>query len=265
MLLSGKKGLIMGVASDRSLAWGIAQKASQNGATLAFSYQSEIILKRLSPLAGSLGSDLLVECDVSDEESIKRLVRTVKEKIGNIDFLVHSIAYAGKSELKGRYMDTSRENFLTALDISCYSLTSICKYASEIMNPGGSVVTMSYIGATRVMPHYNVMGVAKAALEASVRYLAVDLGGQNIRINAISAGPAKTLAAAGIGDFRYMLKWNQLNSPLKRNINLDDVGNTAVFLLSDLASAITGDVVFVDSGYHVVGMKAIDAPDIALV
>lgn len=265
MLLNGKKGLIMGVASDRSLAWGVAQKAAAAGAQLAFSYQSEVILKRLQPLAASLGSDTLIECDVASDQSIESLFRQVEHKFGNIDFLVHSIAYAGKDELKGRYIDTSRENFATALDISCYSFTSACKYASQIMNAGGSVVTMSYIGATRVMPHYNVMGIAKAALEASVRYLAVDLGALGIRVNAISAGPAKTLAAAGIGDFRYMLKWNQLNSPMKRNINLDDIGNTALFLLSDLSSATTGDIIFVDGGYHVVGMKAIDAPDIALV
>lgn len=265
MLLQGKKGLIMGVASDRSLAWGIAKKAHENGARLAFSYQSDIILKRLKPLAESLHSDTIIECDVANEDSLAKLFSAIKEKFGTIDFLVHSIAYAGKDELKGRYMDTSRENFLTALDISCYSLTAACRHASEIMAPGGSIITMSYIGATRVMPHYNVMGIAKAALEASVKYLAVDLGQQNIRINAISAGPAKTLAAAGIGDFRYMLKWNQLNSPLKRNINLDDVGNTGLFLLSDLSSATTGDIIFVDSGYHVIGMKAVDAPDISLV
>lgn len=255
----------MGVAGDRSLAWGIAKKAHEHGAQLAFSYQSEVILKRLKPLAQTLNSSELIQCDVSEDESIANLFSEIKNKFGKLDFLVHSIAYAGKDELKGRYMDTSRENFLTALDISCYSLTAACRYASEILNPGGSILTLSYIGATRVMPHYNVMGIAKAALEASVKYLAVDLGAINIRINAISAGPAKTLAAAGIGDFRYMLKWNQLNSPLKRNINLNDVGNSALFLLSDLSSATTGDVLFVDSGYHVVGMKAIDAPDIALV
>lgn len=265
MLLNGKKGLIMGVASDRSLAWGIAQKAAEQGAELAFSYQSEVFFKRLEPLIEKINVKHVIECDVASEESMQNLFKEVEHRFGKLDFLVHSIAYSGKDELKGKYLDTTRENFLSTMDISCFSLTSACKYASAIMSSGGSILTLSYIGATRVMPHYNVMGVAKAALEASVRYLAVDLGSMGIRINTISAGPAKTLAAAGIGDFRYMLKWNQLNSPLKRNINLDDLGNTALFLLSDLSSAVTGDTIFVDSGYHVVGMKAIDAPDIALV
>jgi len=263
-LMKGKKGLIMGMANERSMAFGIASALKKAGAELAFSYQSEVFLKRVQPLIEELGGGLLVECDVSSDESIKKLFEEIESKFGKIDFVVHSIAYSDREELKGRYVNTSRSNFNTALEVSCYSLTAVCREAYKVMNEGGSIVTMTYIGAEKVMPHYNVMGVAKAALEASVKYLAMDLGNEKIRVNAISAGPMKTLAAAGIGDFRYMLKWNEYNSPLKRNVTLDDVGNTAMYLLSDLSSGVTGEVVHVDSGFHVVGMKAIDAPDLTI-
>ena len=264
-LLRGKRGLVMGVANERSIAWGIALAAHNQGAELAFSYQGEVLEKRVVPLAKSLGSDLVLPCDVMDSKSIDTLFETLKEKWGKIDFVVHAIAYSDKNELKGRYVDTSIENFTSTMQISCYSFTAIAKKASEVMTDGGSLVTLSYYGAEKVMPHYNVMGVAKAALESSVQYLACDLGKENIRVNAISAGPIKTLAASGIGDFRYMLKWNEYNSPLKRNVTTGDVGNSGVYLLSELSSGVTGEIIYVDSGFHVVGMKSIDAPDLTIV
>ena len=265
-LMAGKKGLIMGVANNRSIAWGIATALHEHGAELAFSYQGEVLEKRVQPLAESVGSDFLVPCDVTDDASIDKTFDLLEKKWGTIDFLVHAIAYSDKEELKGHYIDTTRANFLQTLDISCYSFTAVARRAMPLMKEnGGSMVTLTYLGAERVMPHYNVMGVAKAALESSVQYLACDVGKHNIRVNAISAGPMKTLAAAGIGDFRYMLKWNEYNSPLRRNTTLEDVGGAGLYLLSDLASGVTGEVMHVDSGYHVVGMKAIDAPDIAIV
>ncbi len=264
-LLAARKGLVMGVANDRSLAWGIARAANAHGAELAFTYQGETLEKRVQPLAESVGSSLVLPCDVTDESSVETTFAAVADQWGGLDFVIHAIAYSDKEELKGQYLDTSRENFLNTLDISCYSFTAICRRAGALLNEGGSLITLTYAGAERVMPHYNVMGVAKAALEASVRYLAVDLGGRGIRVNAISAGPIKTLAASGIGDFRYILKWNEYNAPLKRNITIDDVGGAALFLLSDLGSGVTGEVLHVDSGYHVVGMKAVDAPDISIV
>lgn len=264
-LLKGKRGLIMGVANDKSLAWGITQYAAAQGAELAFTYQGEALEKRVRPLAESVGSSMLLQCDVSDQESIKSVFAEIEQKWGKFDFLVHAIAYADKNELKGKYLDTSLDNFLNSMNISCYSFTSVARHAYPLMNEGGSMLSLTYLGAERVMPHYNVMGVAKAALEASVRYMAMDLGEYNIRVNAISAGPVKTLAASGIGDFRYILKWNEYNSPLKRNTTLADVGGAAVFLLSELGSGTTGEILHVDSGYHVVGMKRGDAPDIATV
>ena len=264
-LMAGKRGLIMGVANDKSLAWGITKFCAEHGAELAFSYQGEALEKRVRPLAESVGSKLILECDVSKGESIDALFTRLEQEWGEIDFVVHAIGFSDKNELKGMYVDTSRDNFLNTMDISVYSFTAVCQRAHKMMKNGGSLLTLTYLGAERVMPHYNVMGVAKAALEASVQYLAVDLGDKNIRVNAISAGPVKTLAAMGIGDFRYILKWNELNSPLKRNTTLDDVGGSALYLLSDLGKGTTGEVLHVDSGYHVVGMKAIDAPDIALV
>jgi enoyl-[acyl-carrier protein] reductase I len=264
-IMAGKKGLIMGVANERSIAWGIAKTAAAHGAELAFTYQGEALLKRLKPLAKSVDSDIIMQCDVTEDESIEEIFKTIKAKWGKLDFLVHAIAYSDKEELKGEYVNTSRDNFNRTLDISCYSFTSVAKQAADLMTDGGSLLTLSYYGAERVMPHYNVMGVAKAALEASVRYLAVDLGGQGIRVNGLSAGPMKTLAASGIGDFRYILKWNQYNSPLKRNVTLDDVGGAAMYLLSDLASGVSGEIHHVDCGYHIVGMKAVDAPDISVV
>jgi enoyl-[acyl-carrier protein] reductase I len=264
-LMAGKRGLIMGLANDHSLAWGISQALAAQGAEIAFTYQSDILLKRVQPLVETLGSNFLVECDVTKEGHIKNTFDQLKQKWGKIDFVLHSLAFADKEELKGPYYNTSRANFLNSLDVSCYSFTEVCREAAPLMTDGGALLTLTYYGAERVMPHYNVMGVAKAALEASVRYLAVDLGGQNVRVNALSAGPAKTLAASGIGDFRYILKWNQYNSPLKRNITLDDVGRSGLYLLSDLSSGVTGEVHHVDAGYHVVGMKAVDAPDISIV
>ena len=264
-LMAGKRGLIMGVANDRSLAWGIARSLAAHGAELAFSFQGEALEKRVRPLAESLGAAWLLPCDVTDEASMDALFADLEARWGKIDFVVHAIAYSDKEELKGLYMDTTRANFLLTMDVSCYSFTAICRRAAAIMNDGGSMLTLSYLGAERVVPHYNVMGVAKAALEASVRYLAVDLGGRNIRVNGISAGPVKTLAASGIGDFRYILKWNQYNAPLKRNTTIEDVGGAGLYLLSSLASGVTGEIHHVDSGYHVVGMKAADAPDIATV
>ncbi|MBC4015913.1 enoyl-ACP reductase FabI [Siccirubricoccus deserti] len=264
-LMAGKRGLIMGVANDRSIAWGIARAVAAQGAEVAFTYQGEALEKRVRPLAESIGSSLVLPCDVADDASVDAAFATLRENWGGLDFLVHAIGFADKQYLRGRYLDTPREAFLQALDISCFSFVSVSQRAVPLMKPGGSLLTMSYLGAERVTPHYNVMGVAKAALEASVRYLAADLGGIGIRVNAISAGPIKTLAASGIGDFRYILKWNQLNSPLKRNVSIEEVGGAGLYLLSDLAAGVTGEVHHVDSGYHVVGMKAVDAPDISTV
>ncbi len=264
-VMAGKRGLVMGVANERSIAWGIAKTAAEHGAELAFTYQGEALLKRLKPLAQSVGSDTIMQCDVTEDRSIEEAFALIRKKWGKLDFLVHAIAYSDKEELKGEYVNTTRDNFLRTLDISCYSFTSVAKHAADLMENGGSLLTLSYYGSERVMPHYNVMGVAKAALEASVRYLAVDLGAQGIRVNGLSAGPMKTLAASGIGDFRYILKWNQYNSPLKRNVTLDDVGGAAMYLLSDLASGVSGEIHHVDCGYNIVGMKAVDAPDISVV
>jgi enoyl-[acyl-carrier protein] reductase I len=264
-LMAGKRGLIMGVANDRSIAWGIAKTLAEHGAEIAFTFQGEALEKRVRPLAEGLGSRHVMSCDVADEASVDRVFAQLQAGWGKLDFLVHAIAYSDKDELTGKYLNTSRANFLRTLDISCYSFTALAQRAVPLMTDGGSLLTLTYYGAERVMPHYNVMGVAKAALEASVRYLAVDLGGQNIRVNAISAGPMKTLAAHGIGDFRYILKWNQYNSPLKRNVTLDDVGGAGLYLLSSLSAGVTGEVHHVDCGYHVVGMKAVDAPDISVV
>lgn len=264
-LLQGKKGLIMGVANDRSIGWGIAHAAHLAGAELAFTYQGEALGKRVKPLAEQVGSSLVLPCDVTDEDSVDAVFNSIAEAWGNIDFIVHAIAYSDKDELKGQYVETTRSNFINTMDISVYSFTAIARRAAAIMNDGGSMLTLTYYGAERVMPHYNVMGVAKAALEASVRYLAVDLGGRNIRVNGLSAGPIKTLAASGIGDFRYILKWNEYNSPLKRNVTLDDVGGAGVYLISDLSSGVSGETHHVDCGYHIVGMKAVDAPDISVV
>ncbi len=260
-LMAGKKGLIMGVANDRSIAWGIARAAADAGAELAFTYQGDALKRRVVPLAQSIDCDFVMPCDVTDEASINDLFAEIERKWGKLDFVIHAIAYADKDELKGRYVDTSAGNFRNSMLISCYSFTAIANRAEPLMTDGGSMVTLTYYGAERVMPHYNVMGVAKAALEASVRYLAVDLGPKNIRVNAISAGPIKTLAASGIGDFRQILRWNELNAPLKRNVTIEQVGNSALFLISDLGEGVTGEVLHVDSGYHVVGMKAVDAPD----
>jgi enoyl-[acyl-carrier protein] reductase I len=264
-LMAGKQGLIMGVANERSIAWGIAKALHDHGAELAFTYQGEALRKRVQPLALSLDSDFVLEADVGSEESLDLVFAALAERWGHLDFLVHAIAFSDKDELKGKYLYTTRANFLRTLDISCYSFTDVCRRAAPLMTAGGSLLTLTYAGAERVMPHYNVMGVAKAALEASVRYLAVDLGGDNIRVNAISAGPIKTLAASGIGDFRYILKWNQLNSPLKRNVTIEDVGGAGLYLLSGLSAGVSGEVHHVDCGYHVVGMKAVDAPDISVV
>jgi enoyl-[acyl-carrier protein] reductase I len=263
-LMRGKRGLIMGVANDRSLAWGIAKACHQHGAELAFSYQGEALLKRVTPLANSVGSKLVLPCDVTDTASMDELFDSLKREWGSLDFVVHAIAYSAKEELKGRYVDTSPENFAMSMNISCYSFTAVTQRAERLMPKGGSLLTLTYYGAEKVMPHYNVMGVAKAALEASVRYLAADLGAKNIRVNAISAGPVKTLAASAIGDFRYILKWNELNSPLKRNVTIEDVGKAAMFLLSDLGSGVTGEMSHVDCGYHIIGMKDENAPDIAV-
>ena len=257
-LLAGKRGLVMGVANDRSIAWGIASVAAAHGAELAFTYQGEALLKRVQPLAESVGSKIILPCDVTDETSIDELFKTLEAKWGKIDFLVHCIAFSDKNELDGHYVDTTRANFLRTMDISCYSFTALCKRALPLMKDGGSLLTLSYLGAERVMPHYNVMGVAKAALEASVKYLSVDLGSKNIRVNAISAGPIKTLAASGIGDFRYILKWNEINAPLKRNVTTLEVGHSALYLLSELGSGVTGEILHVDAGYHNVGMMAVD-------
>ena len=261
-LMAGKRGLIMGLANDKSIAWGIAKALADAGAELAFSYQGDALKKRVAPLAASVGSDIVLPCDVGDEASIDKLFADLQDKWGKMDFIVHAIGFSDKNELRGRYVDTSRQNFLTSMDISVFSFTAVVKRAAAMMTDGGSALTLTYYGAEKVMPHYNVMGVAKAALEASVRYMAEDLGKDGIRVNAISAGTIKTLAASGIGDFRLILKWNEYNAPLRRTVTQEEVGKSALYLLSDLGSAVTGEVLHVDAGYHVVGMKAVDAPDI---
>jgi len=258
-LLAGKRGLIMGVANDRSIAWGIAKAAADAGAELAFTFQGEALQKRVLPLAQSIGAKHVLPCDVTDDASIDSTFAAIKENWGSLDFVVHAIAFSDKDELKGLYVDTTRKNFALTMDISCYSFTAICERARHLMPKGGSLLTLSYFGAERVMPHYNVMGVAKAALECSVRYLAADLGEHDIRVNAISAGPIKTLAASGIGDFRHILRWNELNSPLKRNVSIEDVGGAGLYLISDLSRGVTGELHHVDSGYNVVGMMRTDA------
>lgn len=257
--LKGKRGLVMGVANDRSIAWGISKMAAESGAELAFTYQGEALEKRVRPLAEQVGATIVEPCDVTDESSIDAVFKKIESEWGSIDFVVHAIAFSDKNELDGLYLDTTRTNFQRTMDISVYSFTAVAQRAVPLMTDGGSLLTLTYYGAERVMPHYNVMGVAKAALEASVRYLAADLGGKNIRVNAISAGPIKTLAASGIGDFRYILKWNELNAPLKRNVTTEDVGRAGLFLLSDLGSGVTGEVMHVDAGYHTVGMVAVDS------
>ena len=264
-LMAGKRGLIMGLANDKSIAWGIAKALAAEGAEIALSYQGEALKKRVEPLAAEIGCTQIVECDVSAPDSLDALFAHLEKVWGKMDFLVHAIGFSDKGELRGRYVETSQANFAMTMDISVYSFTAACQRAAAMMPDGGSLLTLTYYGAERVMPHYNVMGVAKAALEASVRYIAEDLGKDGIRCNAISAGPIKTLAASGIGDFRYILKWNELNSPLRRNVNQDEVGKSALYLLSDLGSGVTGETHHVDAGYHVVGMKAVDAPDIDVV
>ncbi|SHG36327.1 enoyl-ACP reductase FabI [Cognatishimia maritima] len=261
-LMAGKRGLIMGLANDKSIAWGIAKACADAGAELAFSYMGDAFKKRVQPLADQLGVETLIDCDVSDAASIDAAFAEIEAKWGKLDFIVHAIGFSDKNELRGRYVDTSRDNFLMTMDISCYSFTAVMQRAEKLMKDGGSALTLTYYGAEQVMPHYNVMGLAKAALEASVKYLAEDLGKDGIRVNAISAGPIKTLAASGIGDFRYILKWNEYNSPLRKTVTIEEVGNSALYLLSDLSSGVTGENLHVDSGYHVVGMKAVDAPDI---
>ena len=261
-LMAGRRGLIMGVANDKSIAWGIAQACRAQGAELAFTYQGDALKKRVEPLAASLGSDIVMPCDVADPASIDAVFGDLAGRWDRLDFLLHAIAYADKNELKGRYVDTSAENFQRSLNISCYSFTAVAQRAEKMMPQGGSLLTLTYYGAEKVMPHYNVMGVAKAALETSVRSMAMDLGPKNIRVNALSAGPIRTLAASGIGDFRYILKWNELNSPLRRNVTQEEIGRAGMYLLSDLSSGVTGECHHVDCGYHVVGMKAEDAPDI---
>jgi len=262
--MTGKRGLIMGLANDRSLAWGIAKALHGQGAEMAFSYQGEALERRVRPLAEQVGSDFLIECDVSNDAAMDVAFATLAERWPTIDFLVHAIGFSDKNELRGQYVDTSLDNFLLTMNISAYSLVAVTRRARPMMPRGGSVLTLSYYGAEKVVPHYNVMGVAKAALETSVKYLAMDLGPENIRVNAISAGPIKTLAASGIGDFRYILKWNELNSPLRRNVTIEDVGGAGLYMLSELASGVTGEIHHVDAGYNVIGMKAEDAPDIAL-
>jgi enoyl-[acyl-carrier protein] reductase I len=264
-LLAGKRGLILGVANNRSIAWGIAKSCAAQGAELALTYQGDALKKRVEPLATELGAIVAGHCDVTDLASIDAVFAEIEARWGRLDFLVHAIAFSDKDELTGRYVETTRENFQRTMDISVYSFTAIAKRAEPLMTAGGSMLTLTYYGAEKVMPHYNVMGVAKAALEASVRYLAVDLGGSGIRVNAISAGPIKTLAASGIGDFRYILRWNEYNSPLKRSVTIEEVGDAGLYFLSDLSRGVTGEIHHVDSGYHVVGMKAVDAPDISVV
>ena len=262
-LMKGKRGLIMGVANERSIAWGIAQSLHEAGAELAFTYQGETFKKRVLPLIEPLKPTAALDCDVTDKASLDALFAEIGKVLGNLDFVVHAIAFSDKEQLKGRYVDTTAENFALTMNISCYSFTAVAQRAEKLMRAGGSMLTLTYYGAEKVMPHYNVMGVAKAALEASVRYLAEDLGKQAIRVNSISAGPIKTLAASGVGDFRYILKWNELNSPLRRTVSIAEVGSAALFLLSDMGKAVTGECLHVDAGYHIVGMKAEDAPDIA--
>jgi enoyl-[acyl-carrier protein] reductase I len=264
-LMAGKRGLIMGLANDKSLAWGIAKRLADQGAELAFSYQGEALQKRVGPLAGQLGSDFLFDCDVSEMDALDGAFEALKQRWETIDFVVHAIGFSDKNELRGLYVDTSLENFLMTMNISAYSFTAVARRARAMMPNGGSLLTLSYYGAEKVIPHYNVMGVAKAALETSVKYLAMDLGPEKIRVNAISAGPIKTLAASGIGDFRYIMRWNEYNSPLRRNVTIEDVGGAGLYLLSDLASGVTGEVHHVDAGYNVIGMKAEDAPDISTV
>jgi enoyl-[acyl-carrier protein] reductase I len=263
--MQGKRGLIMGLANERSLAWGIARSVSGAGAELAFSYQGEALQKRVRPLAAELGSDFLLDCDVSSMDALDVAFEQVRERWGSLDFVVHAIGYSDKNELRGKFVDTSMDNFLMTMNISVYSFVAVAQRARRLMTNGGSLLTLTYYGAEKVIPHYNVMGVAKAGLDASVKYLAMDLGPENIRVNAISAGPIKTLAASGIGDFRYIMKWNEYNSPLRRNVTIEDVGGAGLYLLSDLASGVTGEVHHVDAGYNVVGMKAEDAPDISTV
>jgi enoyl-[acyl-carrier protein] reductase I len=263
-LMAGKKGLIMGVANNRSIAWSIAKAISEQGAELAFTYQGDALLKRITPLAESIGSDFIMPCDVTDDGSIDKAFHEIEKKWGKLDFVLHGIAFSDKDELTGKYLNTSADNFARTMQISCYSFTAICQRAEALMTDGGALLTLTYAGSERVMPHYNVMGVAKAALEASVRYLAEDLGKQNIRVNSLSAGPMKTLAASGIGDFRHILKWNEYNSPLRRNVTAADVGGSGMYLLSDLSSGVTGETHHVDCGYNIVGMKAVDAPDITI-
>ena len=263
-LMAGKRGLIMGLANDKSLAWGIAKALHDQGAELAFTHQGEALGKRVGPLADSLGSNLVIDCDVGDMASIDLAFAKLGERWDGLDFLVHAIGFSDKNELRGKYVDTTLDNFLMTMNISAYSLVAVTRRAGAMMRPGGSILTLTYYGAEKVIPHYNVMGVAKAALEASVRYLAADLGPEGVRVNALSAGPIKTLAASGIGDFRYILKWNELNAPMRRNVTIEDVGGAGLYLLSDLASGVTGEVHHVDAGYHAIGMKAEDAPDIAL-
>ncbi len=264
-IMQGKRGLVMGVANNRSIAWGIAKAAGDAGAEIALTFQGDALKKRVEPLAAELGGIVAGHCDVTDPASINAVFETIRQQWGGLDFLVHAIAFSDKDELTGRYLDTSEDNFCRTMQISCYSLTALAQRAEPLMDGGGSILTLTYYGAERVMPHYNVMGVAKAALEASVRYLAADLGPSGIRVNAISAGPIKTLAASGIGDFRYILKWNEYNAPLRRTVSIDEVGQSALYLLSDMGRAVTGEVHHVDAGYHVVGMKAVDAPDISVV
>ena len=263
-LMAGKQGLIMGVANNRSIAWGIAQACAREGAELAFTYQGEALRKRVEPLAASVGSKMVLACDVTDTPSLDAAFDALGSGWGKVDFVVHAIAFSDKDELTGRYVDTTADNFTKTMLISCYSFTAVAKRAEKLMIDGGSLLTLTYYGAEKWMPHYNVMGVAKAALEASVRYMAADLGVKNIRVNAISAGPIKTLAAAGIGDFRYILKWNEYNSPLRRTVAIDEVGDSALYLLSRLGRAVTGEILHVDAGYHIVGMKNPQAPDITV-
>ena len=263
-LMNKKKGLIMGVANERSIAWSIAKTAHEHGAELAFTYQGDALLKRVAPLADSIGSKILLPCDVNIDASIDDVFSELSEAWGTIDFVVHAIAYSDRDELKGKYVDTSKDNFSQTMLISCYSFTAVCNRAQKLMTNGGSLITLTYAGSERVMPHYNVMGVAKAGLEASVKYLAEDLGPKNIRVNALSPGPMKTLAASGVGDFRYILKWNQYNSPLRRNVTNEDVGGAGLYFLSDLSSGVTGEIHHIDCGYNIVGMKAVDAPDISV-
>jgi len=264
-LMAGKKGLIMGVANDRSIAWAIAKACHDQGAEMAFTYQGEALMKRVQPLAESIGAKHVLPCDVTDMASVDSVFDTLGKDWGSLDFVVHAIAYSDKEELKGRYIDTTASNFAATMNISCFSFTAVCQRAAPLMTNGGSLLTLTYFGAERVMPHYNVMGVAKAALETSVRYLAEDLGKDGIRVNALSAGPMKTLAASGIGDFRYILKWNEYNSPLRRNVTAEDVGGAGLYLVSPLSTGVTGETHHVDCGYNIVGMKAVDAPDISVV